>query len=111
MAALIDFRITGDPNYEPQSDIIYPSQYINAYVLAAGVAETVTKPTGARIAIFNSTGNFYVNWLGATAAVPSVDIITGLAPELNPVARDVSGQTTFSIIAPDACIVTIAYFT
>jgi hypothetical protein len=59
--------------------------------------------------MFNSTGNFYVNWL-ATAAVPTTNITNGAAPELNPVARDLTGFSSFSLAAPDNCVVTIAYF-
>ena len=39
-------------------DVIYPPKYVNAYVLAAGVAQAVTIPAGARVAIFNSTSQF-----------------------------------------------------
>ena len=93
----------------PHGDVIYPPKYVNAYVLAAGVGRGVTIPAGARIAVFSSNTNFYVNWL-ATAAVPLANITDGSAPELNPVARDVSGYTSFSVVSQDACVLTIAYF-
>jgi hypothetical protein len=107
MAAIISFL--GAIRHGQTAVIAYP-QYVNASVLAAGVAETITVPTGAKVAIFNSTGNFYVNWL-TTAAVPAADITNGSAPELNPVARDIAGLSSFSIIAPADCVVTVAYFT
>ena len=107
---LSNFRITEDINYTPQSDIIYPPKFVNAYVLTGGAeATTVTVPTGARVAIFSSTNNFYVNWL-TTSATPVADITNGSAPELNPEARDVQGYATFSVIAPVTCVLTISYF-
>lgn len=109
MAELIQYQLSRDANFLAQGDVIYPSKHIDAYVLAAGVAKSVTIPTGARVAIFNATANFYVNW-NAVAAVPAADITNGSGPELNPVARDVTGDTAFSMIAPADCIVTIAYF-
>ena len=108
---LSNFRITEDINYTPQSDIIYPPEFVNAYVLAGGAAATtVTIPAGARIALISATGNFYVNWGTVTAAVPTVNITTGDGPELNPGSRDVTEYSSFSMIAPSDCIVTIAYF-
>jgi hypothetical protein len=109
MAELIQYQLGRDANMLPHGDVIYPPKYVNAYVLAAGVATPVTIPTGARIAVFSSNTNFYVNWL-TTAAVPSANITDGSAPELNPVARDVSRYSSFSVVSPDACVLTIAYF-
>lgn len=86
-----------------------PSDTINAYVLVANTAQTVTVPTGATIAAFSANGNFYVNWT-TTATVPAANVTSGLASELNPTTRRTLGGTTFSIIAPIATIVTIAYY-
>jgi hypothetical protein len=109
MAELIQYQLSRDANNLPNGDIIYPSKYINAYVLAAGSPKTVNIPTGARVAMFSATNNYYVNFTGA-AAEPAGDIINGYASELNPVARDVTGYTTFSVVSPAACILTIAFF-
>lgn len=109
MAELIQYQLSRDANLLPHGDVVYPSKYVNAYVLSAGAPVTVNIPTGARVAVFNSNTNFYVNWLAA-AAVPSGNITDGSAPELNPVARDVTGYVSFSVISPDACVLTIAYF-
>ncbi len=108
--AISQFRCTNDYNYSAIGEIIYPPTYVNAYVLTGGAAATlVTVPTGARIAMFSSTNNFYANWL-TTAATPVADITSGAAPELNPVSRDVTDYTTFSVIAPVTCVLTISYF-
>jgi hypothetical protein len=110
MANLVPLKYAYAANVFAADEFLYPPQYVNAYVMVGGAgATTVTVPTGAKIAIFNSTGNFYANWTAA-AAVPTIDITNGAGPEINPVSRDVSGQRTFSLIAPANCIVTIAYF-
>jgi hypothetical protein len=109
--AMNQFIMARDANNMPDGQVLIPPKYVDAYVLVGGAEATaVTKPTGARVAIFSSTGNFYLSWAG-TAATPAVSITDGTGPELNPVARDVSGDTAWSIQAPDACVVTIAYFT
>lgn len=109
MAEIIQYQLSRDANMLPNGDVIYPPKYVNAYVLVAGVAQTVTIPAGARVAIFTSTGNFYVNWL-TTAAVPATNVTNGSASELNPVARDLSGYTSFSMICSVNCVATITYF-
>lgn len=110
MAELIYYELSRDANRLAHGDVVFPSKYVDAYVLTGGAAATpVTVPTGARVAVFNSTGNFYVNWL-VTAAVPTTNITNGAAPELNPVARDLTGYSSFSLVAPADCILTIAYF-
>lgn len=91
----------------PQSD------HINALVLAAGVAESDTVPAKAKIVLFSATSNFYLN-TRAAAVIPTVDIKEGAnpgtAPEYNPVARKVAPGDTLSIIAPEICIVMLAYY-
>ena len=82
--------------------------YVCARVLAAGVAESVTVPTGARYAVFSSTGDFYARFTG-TATVP-VDTDDGTASELNPGIRDVSGLTTLSVISAGTPTVTVAFY-
>lgn len=109
MPSLIQYQLSGDANNKVHGDVLPPSQYIDAYVMAPGEAQTITIPTGARIAIFNSSANFYVNWQAA-AAEPTNNITDGSGPELNPMVRDVSDYSSFSMVAPDACVVTIAYF-
>lgn len=109
MAELIFYQLSKDANRLPYGDVIFPAKYVNAYVLAANTAQPVTIPTGARVAMFSATSNFYVKFQGA-AAVPTVNVTNGSAPELNPTARDVTGYTTLSLVAPADSVVTICYF-
>ena len=89
---------------------ILASGYLDNFVLASDTAETVTRPTGANIVVFSADVDFWVNWHGATAAVPSVDQTDGAAEELNPVARSVGHLTTFSIVAAAACKLSLAWY-
>jgi hypothetical protein len=103
------FKLSTDYRNCTDGLVIFPPEYVNAYVLSANVSKTVVVPTGARVAVFNSTVDFYVNWT-TTSIVPSGDIIDGTASELNPIARNVSEFAEFNIISSESNIVTIAYF-
>jgi hypothetical protein len=111
-AALVSFKhIKGANN----TDILTASRYINARSLAAGTAETETVPTGvtggdAAYVVFSSNSDFYVNWNGGTAAAPSGDTTDGSASELNPTERYIKGIASFSILAPSAATVSMAYY-
>lgn len=85
-----------------------PSDFVNALSLAAGVAESMKVPDGARYVVFSATDNFYVAY-DATAAVPG-DVADGTASELNPTMRDVQGKSSVSIISAATCIVTAAFY-
>jgi hypothetical protein len=110
MPSMIQYQLAYDANRHPHGAIVAPSQHVDAYVLAASVAQTVTVPAGARIAVFSCGADFLVNFQGAAAAVPAANITSGAAPELNPTVRDLTGQTSFSVIAETNCILTISYF-
>jgi len=86
------------------------SGYDDAVVLAAGVAQTYTIPTGAKSLLFSATDDFYVQEKGGAAAVPVATTATGAAPILNPVIRTVGALTTISLISPRACIVIISSY-
>jgi len=94
---------------------IHQSAHIDVRVLAAATAESHTVPTGADYVIFScvtSTGaaaSFWADFNG-TAAVPTDDITDGSGCEVNPAVRTVAGVTTISLIAPSACIVTMAFY-
>lgn len=110
MAELIQMVIVRDANRKAESFAIIPSQYVNAYVLVAATAQAVTIPTGARFALFSCNNDFYVDFQGGTAAVPAANVTNGSAPELNPAVRGIEGLSSFSVISPDAAILTISYF-
>jgi hypothetical protein len=83
--------------------------YIDNMVLAAGVAETYTVPSGYKYAVLSGTSNFYIR-VNAAAAVPSTEVADGSGSFLNPSCLDIRGATTISFISPVACVVSIALF-
>lgn len=82
--------------------------YVNARVLAASTAETITPPGGAKFVVFSANADFYVNYT-TTAAIPT-DTTDGSAAELNPSVRDITGVTAISVISAGVCIVTAAFY-
>ena len=102
-------KIELDGYHSSPTQAIRQSDYINAKFLAAGTAETETVPAEARIVLFSSTGDFYLN-TRAVAVVPTNDITDGSAPEYNPIARLLVAGETMSLIASAACIVMMAYY-
>lgn len=87
----------------------YP-QWIDPVVLAAGVAQTYTVPTGALYILFSANADFYARYDGTAAAVPTVTTTSGSGPELNPGLRNITGATTISLISPTVCIVTLSVY-
>jgi hypothetical protein len=102
-------KIELDGYHSSPTQAIRQSDYINIRFLAADVAETETIPAEARIVLFSSTGNFYLN-TRAAAVIPTGDITDGSGPEYNPVARLLVAGETMSLIASSACIVMMAYY-
>ena len=86
------------------------SDYVDTRVLAAGVAEVVTLPDDVRWVTFSGTDDFYVR-PDAAAAVPVADITDGTGSHLNPHHRNCDEITTFGIISPRTCIVTMEFYT
>lgn len=88
---------------------IVQSDYINVAFLAAGAAESFTVPAKAKIVLFSSTSNFYLN-TRAAAVIPTGDITDGSGPEYNPIVRQVSPGDALSLIASEACIIMLAFY-
>lgn len=92
-----------------------PSDKINALVLAANVAESMTIPDGYRYVLFSATDPFWVR-AGAAAAKPSADVTAGSASEYMPAAYELldaagAAVTTLSILSETAgCVVTGAFY-
>lgn len=82
---------------------------VTTLVLAAGVAETITVPTGAQRAVFSFTGNIFVK-KGVSVDIPTVSTTDGTGAEINPNAYIVSGGDQISIISPDAVLVSVAFY-
>ena len=67
---------------------INAATYVDAIVLAAGVPELYTIPSGAINVLINCTGDVWIRY-GAAASEPSTEIIDGTASELNPALRTI----------------------
>lgn len=106
---MINLTVKQDPNCKYPLTPIPQSDTINARVLAAGVAEVETVPTGAKCVLLSGTGDFYARH-NTAAAVPAADVTDGSASELNPSAHIVEAADTIGIIAPANCVVTLAYY-
>jgi hypothetical protein len=105
LAEIKNFRV----HDEHKSALDYPL-YVDARVLAAGVAETVTIPATAKFVVFQCTAApFYVNYQG-TAAAPGADIADGTASELNPDVRYLGSLANFSIVSTNNSIVTMCFY-
>ena len=97
-----------DANHYPCVGFNFSNQ-VDVRVLAAGVAEVHTVPTGAKKVIFSATADFYVRF-GAAAAVPTVDITDGSGSILNPQLRSIDAAATIGLIAPATCVVTMEFY-
>lgn len=87
-----------------------PSDHINAYVLTPGAPQTVTVPAGATRAVFSSTDDFHARWHGGAASIPAASVTDGSGAEINPASRNLDGLTSFSLVAPRACVVACAFY-
>lgn len=103
-----NFTMEQDSN-KRDTGVIPPSDTVYNLVLAANTEKIVTIPTGANIAVFSGTGNFYCRF-DATVSVPAVDIVDGTGGELNPVSRVVTRMTTIHLISSAIMIVTISFY-
>lgn len=72
-------KFTAFSDQNAQVSAILASDYVDAHVLATGVAETFAKPVNARFCRLSGTVLFFYSTTGV-AAVPAADIVTGLAP-------------------------------
>lgn len=100
--------------YDGHAYALRQSDWIDARVLAAGVAETFQSPVGAKYVLFSSTGDFYAKIATASTAatVPAADVTDGTASELNAAMRQLPVEQAYiSLIAPAAQIVTMQFFT
>lgn len=94
--------------------IVAAPEYTDIKSLAANTQETFTVPTGADVAIFSGSTNFYALANG-TAVVPA-DVSNGSGAQLNPAAwlltprDDGTDLTTISVISEAICVVTVSYY-
>lgn len=105
-----NFVIPSDFARRYASNIRPTPTYVDARVLAAGVAEVWTAPANTRFVVFSGNCNFYAK-ANAAAAVPAADVTDGTASELNPAAWYFSSPvTTIGVISSSACVLTISAY-
>lgn len=105
--------------YHRNSEAITAPAYVSARALAANTAESITIPVDAdskraRYVRLSSSGDFYVDWNGDAAVVPT-DLDDGSAAEYKPTGLHYIGDlpeniTALSIISAGTPIVTAAFF-
>lgn len=113
MGAIRPYTQIKDANRETVAFSTSSGGYVDARVLAAGVAESHTVPTGAKHVLVTVTGNTFVN-VGGTAAVPAADVTNGSASVLvvNAVPRlfALNGATAVGVIASAVQTVCLEFF-
>jgi hypothetical protein len=104
----------------PNASFFELSAYVDAKVLAAGVAETVTVPAGKSVALITPNADVWVKRTGS-AAVPAADVADGTASTLIAAgvtrALDVTRLngalaplSSFSILSAGVAVVCIEWF-
>lgn len=83
--------------------------YTSAAPLVANTAVSITVPATARVAVFSSSVDIWVNQ-EAVAAVPAALINDGTAPCLNPSARRVTAGATLSIVSASNGYVSVEFY-
>ncbi len=91
------------------------SDTVAVVILVATVEQHFTAPTGAHIAVFSSTDNFYCLTNGQTAAVPGSTSTSfpspNTVPELNPTVLAVTGGTSLiSLVSSGTPTITISFY-
>lgn len=92
---------------------ISPTTYTAVRDLAADTAEYINVPTGAKYAVFGSTGSFacrYNATQAGTAAASYADATGGDTTEINPTVRYLNGVTELSVIAPAITQLSVTFF-
>lgn len=98
-----------DVQVVPDNNFAIKQGYIYTNVLAAGVTEAVTVPTGAKYVIISATTNIWVK-IGGAATVPAGDTTNDSGSELNPGVRYLNSATTVGIISETASKVSLMFY-
>jgi hypothetical protein len=93
-------------------DGIEVPQWIDHLALSANTAKKYTLPAGATKLLFHSNFDFYVNYSGADAAIPTEDVTDGSGAEFNPggIRAITPPVLAVSIIAAAGGMITICAF-
>jgi len=98
--------------YSPYDHTAIPvSDASRPYVLAAGVAQAVTVPAGAKYVMYSATGDFWTEEGNATPAVPVATPGADSLIELNPDSRFITpGTIQIGLVAAAAATVQVAFY-
>ncbi len=86
------------------------TDYCDALVLVGGTAKTYQVPTKAKNVVISCNKDFFANFFGKTATIPTSDIIDGSASILNPTLRDISEVSSISFISEEDAIITLEFY-
>lgn len=80
--------------------VVRPTSYVQQRALAAGVAEAIAVPTGAKYVIFGSDVGFAARYNagGGGTAATLADVTDGSGCEINPTIRYIYGIQEISVI-------------
>ncbi|WP_349591996.1 NAD/NADP transhydrogenase alpha subunit-like protein [Azospirillum argentinense] len=105
---MLDFRTHDDSMGRPTPTIeLSDSRHVVA--LVAGVSKMAAVPAGAQRVLISATADVWVQY-GTAAALPTGDILTGLAPELNPSARMIRGISSLGLASATDCMVNLCFY-
>ena len=93
--------------------LMTPTTHTAVRTLAADTAEYINVPTGAKYAVFGSSGTFacrYNATQAGTAAASFADATGGDTIEINPTVRYLSGITELSVIAKGDVYISVTFF-
>lgn len=105
---MIPFTTTPDA-YGRRTDVLVPSPHRQAYPLVPLTAFAIPVPEGARTVVMAATTDVWVQY-DTVAVVPTMAVADGNAPELNPIARDVSRVQEISIIAANPGAISLGFY-
>lgn len=95
-------------NGEPTFALPAPD-YIERVTTVAATSQTITKPAGARFALFSFPEDVWVNY-GAAAAQSGASTTDGSGSELNPGLRNIEGASDIRVITTNAVTGSITFY-
>lgn len=97
---MIRLNVARDANSSDRIPALRFSSHCNVLALLSGVADTITVPDGAKVALFSYPDAVEI-WVKVNdpVAIPAANIVNGTAPELNPEARQVTPGDSLNLIS------------
>ena len=107
-------KLAFTPDANSVGHIENASDYVDSVVLAASVAKSFAKPTGARFVRLSSSVQFEYSTSGAAAVIAVADITNGSSSVSSPVnVRPffcIDDVISVSVVAASACVVTAEFW-